>query len=266
MLRLVTALVSTSCLLTSHATAADVAVRYLAERAPLRAAAPTALVRVELHPDPGCSAPIAATTVALGALDAVTAVERVKLRGAHAGPRLVELRHVVHGVPAVPAVYARITGDGVAPATGDCQLQAIAAPPGAAWPLVRDADGAPMGAVAIVTSYGGNGVIADDGHGAYAIAYGRHALAAVDYYLSYATPDCSGTPYLALGWNAIVGSSSVEGVIWVPSGPLATTPLAGFYDDRCSGFDPEPYLAAPAMPFDPERFAEPYAIDLGGAQ
>jgi hypothetical protein len=122
-------LLRTTLLLTllaaTSAHAADVRVTYLVDAKALKAGAPagTALT-FELHATGACSAPVASTVVSV---EDVALLEIVKPIGVKAGPKppkpMIEMRHVLTGVAPQPTFYLRVTGSGVVPAGGTCQLQ-----------------------------------------------------------------------------------------------------------------------------------------------
>jgi hypothetical protein len=77
----------------SPAGAADVAVRYLVERDPLRLLPSTAPLVLELHADPLCSALVASQTVSLANVERIVDIKRLRLHGARTARRVLELRH-----------------------------------------------------------------------------------------------------------------------------------------------------------------------------
>jgi len=249
------------------APAADVDVRYVVERAPLRVLPATAEIVIELHADAACDAAVASQTIALADLQPIVDLTRVRLHGAPRGPRAVELRHVATNLPAVAAVYARVRGDGVVPIGDSCQVQTFIPLPTVPHPTVRDSNGTFVGVVALIDYYGTNGIFADDGHGiAYGIGIGRFVLGALNFGVLLATPDCSGTPYLQLynyphALAAAIGGA-VGGTHYVPAGPPALTTLRSFLDDDgCHDGPTYDELAVPAAVLDAGRFVPPFIVD-----
>jgi hypothetical protein len=249
------------------APAADVEVRYVVERAPLRVTPATAAIVIELHADAACDAPVASETIALADLQPIVDLTRVRLPGVPRGPRVVELRHVASNLPAVPAVYARVRGAGVVPIGEACQVQTFMPPPTVPHPIVRDSNGMFVGVVALIDYYGTNGIFCDDGHGiAYGIGIGRFVFGATDFGLLLATPDCSGTPYLQIynyphALAAAIGGA-VGGTHYVPAGPLALTTFRSFLDDDgCHDGPSYDELAVPAAVLDAGRFVPPFIVD-----
>jgi hypothetical protein len=240
--------------------AADVEVRYLAERAPLRALAATAEVTIELHTDATCGDAVVSETVRLADFQAIVDLTRVRLRGAPRAARLVELRRVVAGLPGVGAVYARVRGDGIVPVGGTCQAQTFVPPPAMPRPVVRDANGALIGTLSVLDrdTYG---VLADDGYGAYGLAIGRSLFAAFDFGLLFATPDCSGSPFLQLYFYPHVRTAVVDGTIYGPAGAPRLTAFRSASDESSGCFeDSYEEYAVPAVPLDLGRFVPPFVV------
>lgn len=132
-----------SLLVATAADAADVRVTYLVDAKTLKASAPagTALT-FALHTNGACSAPVASQSVNV---EDVTLLETVKAAGVKSGPKppkgMIEMRHVMTGVSAQPAFYLKVTGAGITPVGGACQLQyasyadtAVVAPPASCPP------------------------------------------------------------------------------------------------------------------------------------
>ncbi len=259
----------------SPAGAADVAVRYLVERTPLRASAATTPVTVELHADATCSAPFASATLPLGDLQPLVDLQRVKLRGARPAPRVVELRPTVSGAPAVATIYARVHGDGITPVGGACQVQAFVPPPSVTQPIARDATGAVIGALSLI-SYpepGGaqTAVLRDDGYGAYGLAIGSMIFASLDIGLVFPTTDCSGAPFLQR-FGVLMPTSRFDDseVFHGPGGPpsiITVRSALGLETDDCfEDTTPGDRLAVPAIPLGLERFVPPFRIDHEGSR
>lgn len=250
------------------ARAADVALRYLVERTPLRAASPATPVTLELHADAACSAPIAATTIALGSLDAVEDLKHLKLRGAASRPRIAELHHALAGVPAATAVYARAVGDAIVPIGDACQVQGFVPPPPVARPVVHDATGATIGVLSVIANPGQDhtveqAVLRDDGHGVYGLAIGNRVFAAGGYELDFESTDCSGPPYMRrFGVLEPTVNPDYGTVFYGPAGPAAMVPLGSASVPGCLQNSP-PWLelAVPAVPLDLDRFVPPFHIE-----
>lgn len=124
MRRSILALLLTVVATAGVAHAADVRVTYVIDAKALRSGAPagTALT-FELHASAACAAPVATSVVNV---EDVTLLATVKAAGVTAGPKrkqMTEIRHVLTGVAPQAAFYLRVTGDGVVPIGGACQLQ-----------------------------------------------------------------------------------------------------------------------------------------------
>ncbi len=254
----------------TSAHASEVAVRYLVERTPL-VAARAAPVTIEIHADASCNAPpIASETFPLRALQLILDVKRVKLRGARPAASVVELRHVVSGVPAVSSLYARVRGDDIVPAGHACQVQAFV-PPAVPRPIVRDANGTSIGALALMSSLYTNNdaqtaVLRDDGNGVYGLAIGSMTFATFESgSFVFPTSDCSGPPYLPRASPLEPTTVLYEsGVFFGPGGPpellsvaSASAEYSGCYDETSHASR----LTVPMIALDLARFVPPFRID-----
>lgn len=256
-------------LLAAPAGAAEVALRYLVERAPLRAASPTTPVTVELHADAACSAPITVATMALGALDATEDLKLLKLRGAPPRPRIAELRHALADVPPAVSVYARVVGDAILPVGDVCQVQGFIPPPPIERPVVQDATGVTVGVLSVVAIPGidhsvGQAVLRDDGHGVYGLPIGSMVFAAPGYELVFESADCTGPPYMRrFGVLEPTVRPEYDTVFYGPGGPAVIVSLgSGLVTDGCFEQDPpDVELAVPATPLDLDRFVPPFHIE-----
>lgn len=249
--------------------AGDVAVRFLAERTPLRSMSPDAPVTVELHADAACSLPVASETLPVRTLGAIVELKRLQLRGASPRPRTVELRHVMRGVSAARALYARIIGVGVLAVGSPCQVQAFVPPPAAVRPIARDAEGTPIGVLSVMSYPSSHSdvqtaVLRDDGHGVYGLAIGSQIFVAFQSGFGWSTSDCSGTPYSGTIGGVLAPATWDEAsdVIYGPAGPASMVPIRAFSDYYgCSPHAEETALATPVAPLGLERFVPPFRID-----
>ncbi len=246
----------------ASAQAADVEIRYLVERAPLRALPAATQVIIELHADADCDAAVASESIALADIESIVDIPRVRLRGAPRLPRIVELRRTVTGLPAVTAVYAAVHADGIVPVAEPCQVQALAPPSPMPRPIVRDARGATIGVVSRIgrERYG---VLVDEGRGvAYGIGIGRSTFVAFESGQLFSTLDCSGAPLLQLyEYPYVMAADATDGLIYGPTGPPTLVPLRSFLGNYgCLETGREAY-AVPAMPLDLERFIPPFIVD-----
>ncbi len=109
----------------SAAHAADVRVAYLVDAKALKAGAPAGTVLTfEVHASAACNAAVASAVVNV---EDVTLLATVRAAGVTAGPKprkqMIEMRHVLTGVAPQTAFYLRVTGSGIVPVGGACQLQ-----------------------------------------------------------------------------------------------------------------------------------------------
>ena len=114
------------CLLAvTAADAADVRVTYLVDAKTLKASAPAGTsLTFALHATSACNAPVATQNIDV---EDVTLLATVKAAGVKSGPKppkaIIEMRHTMTGVTPQPAFYLKVTGPGVSPVGGACQLQ-----------------------------------------------------------------------------------------------------------------------------------------------
>jgi hypothetical protein len=110
--------------LTTAAQAADIRVSYLVDSKPLKTLAVAgAPFTFALFADAACATPVALRAVNVELLTLVEQLKVVKVKGAPRVPTPARLEHVLTDVPLVPVFYLTVTGPGVTPIGGACQLQ-----------------------------------------------------------------------------------------------------------------------------------------------
>jgi hypothetical protein len=118
---------------------------------------------IELHPDSACSAAAESLVVSAGDPQVVfEQVTRVFVKGVKPKPAARTVLRVAADVSAVlaPPVYARVTGDAIQSAGGDCQVQSASVPAGLTGPPGLAGAVGPTGATG---STGAQGAVGPDG-------------------------------------------------------------------------------------------------------
>ncbi len=109
------------------ARAADLPVSYTVDEKMLKLAIAGTNVTFDLYTDSACAGPIAHTeTVAIENVDIISRLKLFKAKGALVKPpKTDELRHTLTGVAVTVsgALYLKVTGTGVSPLSGACQIQ-----------------------------------------------------------------------------------------------------------------------------------------------
>ncbi len=107
--------------------AADVKVSYLVDAKALKLAIAGTPLTFALFTDAACAGTPAATRIVNA--EATQLVEQLKLMVAKGGtkpPKTARVGHAISGVPVAPIFYLTVTGTGVVPVGGACQLQTAA--------------------------------------------------------------------------------------------------------------------------------------------
>jgi len=103
--------------------AADVQISYLVEDKPLKAAVTGTDLSVELWHDPACTVAAGSATVAIDDVDLVERLKRFTPKGGVKGPAAARITESLPGVSPPTTLFATITGTGITPVGGACQLQ-----------------------------------------------------------------------------------------------------------------------------------------------
>jgi hypothetical protein len=102
----------------------DIRVSYLADLKTLKSGAPAGTpLTFQLFTDSACTTAVSSEVVNVETLTLLQQVKAVAVSGGAKAPKPVELRHVISGVTAQPLFYLKVTGSGVSPIGGACQLQ-----------------------------------------------------------------------------------------------------------------------------------------------
>lgn len=181
---------------TCAALAADLPVHYLLDERAIRKVDAASPATIALFTDARCAIGVFTTTLPLRDVDALVRVPATPLRGIPKPPKTAELRHTLHGVPAVAPLYARVTGNGITPIGIECQVQSIPAPP-ANTPVLIDGTGTVLGPYGVSTDYVGRPVwIRSSGDLTYTVSVDPTELYGSAWDLYFEAPDCSSPPLI----------------------------------------------------------------------
>ncbi len=120
------------CLLSALPASADVGVSYTVDEQALKAAVSGTNLTFTLYSDSACTTAIG--NPISGTIDDVRLIERVRrftLRGGAKPPKTDRLVHVLPGVTVAGTVFLKVSGTGISPVGGACQLQFSSLPSGA---------------------------------------------------------------------------------------------------------------------------------------
>ncbi len=132
------------------AQAADVPVRYTIDAEVLKGAVSGTSLTFGLYTDAGCATLAASQSKTVDNVF-ITPLKLFKPKGGVKPPKAAEIRTTLTGTPAVSPIYLKVTGTGIAPIGGACQVQQA----GAGSSLIAFARVDNAGAT--VTSFGGSG-------------------------------------------------------------------------------------------------------------
>lgn len=116
-------LLAATLVLLARPAMADVQVTYLVEDKPLKAAVSGTALTIELFSDPTCTTAVTSVPVMIDDVDLVERLKRFKPKGGAKAPATARLTEAVTGVAPPTTLFASITGTGITPIGGPCQLQ-----------------------------------------------------------------------------------------------------------------------------------------------
>lgn len=225
----------------SVAGAADIQVSYRVDAKLLKKNTPAGTsLAFQLFTDSTCAT--SAGSPQNANVEAVTLIEQpklIKVKGGPTPPSVAEIRYTLTGVTPKPAFYAIVTGTGITPVGGTCQLQ----PGGPRLPIAvaRDAVGAFVGTVGLVPDFAPSRtvILIDDPAGTLAFAISSKGELN-DYAIFYTeNADCSGARFLQPGQGnpgpggVKVALTSVK-KLWVQTSPDQTATVNGVLSESAS--------------------------------
>lgn len=154
-----TLLAACAILAASLAEGADLPARYTVDEKQLKAALAGTNLTFALYSDAGCTSLVSSTMIAIENVDLLGRIKPFNPKNAPKKKNTVEIRATLTGVPATASLYLQVTGTGVTPVGGACQVQASGlSGAGGGQLLVKDGNAATIGVFD-----GTSGALYDDG-------------------------------------------------------------------------------------------------------
>jgi hypothetical protein len=142
--------------------AADVPVTYTVDTTALKLAISGTNLTFELHTNATCTALAHTQILTVDNVSMLSVLKRSKPKNGLKPPKTTDIRATLTGVAPAAPLYAKVTGTGITPIGGACQVQAASTfGSGATGLLVRDTNGTVMGPLqngALILSDGGTPV------------------------------------------------------------------------------------------------------------
>ena len=105
--------------------AVDVPVLYNVDATALKSAVAGTMLTFELHTTSACSSAVLSQTVASEHVSLISKLKAFKVSGGPTPPKVNQLLQVLTGAPSESVYYLKVTGTGITPVGGACQLQAF---------------------------------------------------------------------------------------------------------------------------------------------
>lgn len=118
------AVASLSCLLPGLAAAADIKVSYRVDAKELKKSTPagTSLL-FQLYSDSTCASLVKSASANVETVSLIEQLKPIKVKQGPVQPSVAEVQYTLAGVTPEPAFYLKVTGTGIIPIGGTCQLQ-----------------------------------------------------------------------------------------------------------------------------------------------
>jgi hypothetical protein len=129
--------------------AADVRVSYLVDATAFKAAVAGTPLTFSLYSDASCNSLVTSQAVVVESVALATAAKGVKVKNGPAPPKATRLEQVLTGVTPPTTSYVTVTGTGIVPIGGPCQLQYATVAGGAPPTPTCAPDAVPSGSVCI---------------------------------------------------------------------------------------------------------------------
>ena len=196
----------------SIARAADLPVTYTVEEKPLKAAVAGTPLTFELYTDNACSGPVAHSEVVnIEDAELIVKLKPFNPKNAMKKPNTVEVRRTLTGLPVVSKSYLKVTGSGVIPVGGTCQVQGSTA---AAGPVVKDANGVVVGTyLGAAGSFGDLFIVKVSPTIAAKIALGSDQALRGSDCVFFSGADCTGSAFVRTQDNFFGGGITPTGVV-----------------------------------------------------
>jgi hypothetical protein len=103
--------------------AVDVPVSYTVDSPTLRDATAGTMLTFELHEDDTCTGAVHSESIPIEAVNLIERPRTFKIKSGPTPPKPAVLNHLLSGAPEASAYYLQVSGTGVSPINGACQLQ-----------------------------------------------------------------------------------------------------------------------------------------------
>lgn len=204
------------------AEAADIQVTYRVDAKALKVGTPAGTpLTFQLYSDSACTtAAGAAQVVNVEAVSLIEAPKLIKVKGGPKPPSVAEINYTMTGIAPQPAFYAKVTGAGVTPVGGACQLQPGQARP--SIPVLVDSNGTTLGNLTGVGSGAIGVLVRRAGISTVFLLNGSTGLYG-NYAVYYTSSDCSGQPYFQDGLGAALAAGPGSTTIYSAGTGLPST-------------------------------------------
>ena len=105
--------------------AVDVPVMYNVDASALKSAVAGTMLTFELHATSACSSAVLSQAVASENVSLISKLKAFRVSGGPKPPKVNQLLQVLTGAPSESVYYLKVTGTGITPVGGACQLQAF---------------------------------------------------------------------------------------------------------------------------------------------
>jgi hypothetical protein len=171
--------------------AADVPVVYTVDTTALKLAVSGTPLTFELHTNATCTALAHTQVLTIDATNMQSVLKRSKPKNGVKPPKTTDIRATLTGVSPAAPLYAKVTGTGITPVGGPCQVQAATAGGSTGGDLViKDSNGTVMGPFDI------SGTFVLDDAGVPVLTSAPPSGFTQGLSLYYTSTDCSGSPVL----------------------------------------------------------------------
>lgn len=178
---------ATFVLLAPSARAADVPVVYTVDTTALKLAISGTNLTFQLYTDAACTSLAHTQVLTVDNVSMLSVLKRSKPKNGLKPPKTTDIRATLTGVAPAAPLYAKVTGTGITPVGGACQVQAsTAAGPSSGPVVVKDSNGAVLGPM----DNNGNFVLSDGGNLILSYAPPAGFYQGVSFF--YTSTNCSG--------------------------------------------------------------------------
>lgn len=198
------------------ARAADVPVIYSVDETTLKTAIAGTPLTFQLYGDRSCTTLVHTQVVNAESVEVISRLKRLRPKGAAKPPRTDDVRTTLTGVTPTTPLYLRVTGTGIAPAGGACQVQAAGGLGPTPGLLVKDSNGRTLG---IFNDSGAPGALRNVGGRFARVPTAISGFTGGSVLLYYNTSnDCSGTALIYIDDISLAAYGVViDKMLYVPA-------------------------------------------------